>query len=49
MNVIGNLGAAAIFFGLAFLRIFRPKQVREMAVIGRKRKWILIGNLMTVT
>jgi phospholipid/cholesterol/gamma-HCH transport system permease protein len=30
MNMINNLGAAAIFFGLAFLRIFRPKQFREI-------------------
>ena len=30
MNVINNLGAVAIFFTLAFLKIFRPKQLREI-------------------
>jgi len=30
MKVINNLGAVAIFFTLAFLRIFRPKQIREI-------------------
>src|SRR5512143_1183091 len=30
MNVINNLGAIAIFFTLAFLKIFRPKQIREI-------------------
>jgi phospholipid/cholesterol/gamma-HCH transport system permease protein len=30
MNVINNLGAAAIFFTLAFLKIFRRKQLREI-------------------
>ncbi|MFA6055389.1 MAG: ABC transporter permease, partial [Thermodesulfovibrionales bacterium] len=30
MNVINNLGAAAIFFTLAFLKIFRRKQFREI-------------------
>jgi phospholipid/cholesterol/gamma-HCH transport system permease protein len=30
MNIISNLGAAAIFFGLAFQRIFRPKQFRKI-------------------
>ena len=30
VNIINNLGAAVIFFGLAFLRIFRPKQFREI-------------------
>ena len=30
MNIIGNLGASVIFFGCAFLRIFRPKQLREI-------------------
>lgn len=30
IGIINNLGAAAIFFGLAFLRIFRPKQFREI-------------------
>src|SRR5512135_2202909 len=30
MNVINNLGAITIFFTLAFLKIFRPKQIREI-------------------
>jgi phospholipid/cholesterol/gamma-HCH transport system permease protein len=30
MNVINNLGAVAIFSTLAFLKIFRPKQIREI-------------------
>ena len=30
MNVVNNLGAAAIFFTLAFLKIFRRKQLREI-------------------
>ena len=30
MNVINNLGAAGIFFTLAFLKIFRRKQLREI-------------------
>ncbi|PIQ93122.1 MAG: ABC transporter permease [Nitrospirae bacterium CG_4_10_14_0_8_um_filter_41_23] len=30
MRVINDLGAAVIFFALAFLRIFRPKQFREI-------------------
>ena len=30
MNVINNLGAVAIFFTLAFLKIFRRKQLREI-------------------
>ena len=30
MNVIDNLGAVAIFFTLAFLKIFRRKQLREI-------------------
>src|SRR4030066_1237219 len=30
MSVINNLGAVVIFFTLAFLRIFRPKQIREI-------------------
>lgn len=30
INVINHLGAVVIFFTLAFLKIFRPKQVREI-------------------
>ena len=30
MNVINNLGAITIFFTLAFLKIFRRKQLREI-------------------
>lgn len=30
MRAINNIGAAAIFFALAFVKIFRPKQVREI-------------------
>ncbi len=30
LGIINNLGAASIFFSLAFVRIFRPKQVREI-------------------
>lgn len=30
MDVINNLGASAIFFARAFVKIFRPKQVREI-------------------
>lgn len=30
MNVINNLGAVVIFFTLAFLKIFRRKQLREI-------------------
>ena len=30
MDVVNDLGAFAIFFALAFLKIFRPKQVREI-------------------
>ena len=30
MKVINDLGAAAIFFALAFVKIFRPKQIREI-------------------
>jgi phospholipid/cholesterol/gamma-HCH transport system permease protein len=30
ISVINNLGAIVIFFGLAFVRIFRPKQIREI-------------------
>jgi phospholipid/cholesterol/gamma-HCH transport system permease protein len=30
MNVINNLGGIVIFFTLAFLKIFRPKQIREI-------------------
>jgi phospholipid/cholesterol/gamma-HCH transport system permease protein len=30
MNVINNLGAATIFFTLAFMKIFRRKQLREI-------------------
>jgi len=30
MNVINNLGATVIFFALAFLKIFRRKQLREV-------------------
>jgi len=30
MDTINNLGAIAIFFVLAFLKIFRPKQLREI-------------------
>jgi len=30
MSVISNLGAIVIFFTLSFLKIFRPKQIREI-------------------
>jgi phospholipid/cholesterol/gamma-HCH transport system permease protein len=30
MSVINNLGAVVIFFMLAFVKIFRPKQIREI-------------------
>jgi phospholipid/cholesterol/gamma-HCH transport system permease protein len=30
MQVINDLGSAAIFFALAFVKIFRPKQIREI-------------------
>jgi phospholipid/cholesterol/gamma-HCH transport system permease protein len=30
MSVINNLGAIVIFFALAFVKIFRPKQIREI-------------------
>ena len=30
MNVINNLGGVVIFFTFAFLKIFRPKQIREI-------------------
>jgi phospholipid/cholesterol/gamma-HCH transport system permease protein len=30
MKVINSLGAVAIFFALAFLKIFRPKQIQEI-------------------
>lgn len=30
MKIVNNLGAAVIFFVCAFLKIFRPKQVREI-------------------
>lgn len=30
IKAINDLGAAAIFFGLSFLKIFRPKQLREI-------------------
>ncbi len=30
MDVINNLGAVAVFFALAFLKVFRPKQIREI-------------------
>jgi phospholipid/cholesterol/gamma-HCH transport system permease protein len=32
LNLIDNLGASAIFFILAFLKIFRPKQIREIVL-----------------
>jgi ABC-type transporter Mla maintaining outer membrane lipid asymmetry permease subunit MlaE len=39
MNVMNNLGAAVIFFALAFLGIFRPKQIREIV-----RKVFYVGT-----
>ena len=30
MNVVNNLGTASIFFSLSFLKIFQPKQFREI-------------------
>jgi phospholipid/cholesterol/gamma-HCH transport system permease protein len=46
MNVINNLGAVVIFFTLAFLKIFRPKQIREIVqqvfYIGAKSSNIVI-------
>jgi len=30
MHVVNNLGAAAVFLTLSFLKIFRPKQTREI-------------------
>jgi len=32
MNVINNLGAVAIFFFISLLKIFRPKQIREIVL-----------------
>lgn len=46
MNIINNLGATAIFFMLSFLKIFRPKQLREVIqqvfYIGAKSTNIVI-------
>jgi phospholipid/cholesterol/gamma-HCH transport system permease protein len=46
MNVINSLGAVAIFFMLAFLKIFRPKQIREIVqqvfYIGAKSSNIVV-------
>jgi phospholipid/cholesterol/gamma-HCH transport system permease protein len=46
MNVINNLGAAAIFFTLSFLRIFHRKQFREIVqqvfYIGAKSSNIVL-------
>ena len=30
IKIINDLGAVAIIFALAFLKIFRPKQIREI-------------------
>jgi len=50
MNVINDLGAVAIFFTLAFLKIFRPKQIREIIqqvfYIGAKSSNIVMFVLM---
>ncbi len=46
MNVINSLGAAAIFFTLSFLKIFRAKQIREITqqvfYIGAKSSTIVL-------
>jgi phospholipid/cholesterol/gamma-HCH transport system permease protein len=34
MSIINNLGAIVIFFALAFVKIFRPKQIREIVQQG---------------
>ena len=30
MKIINNLGAVTVFFAVSFLKIFRPKQIREI-------------------
>src|SRR4030043_508707 len=52
MKVINNLGAAAIFFTLAFLKIFRAKQVREIVqqvfyIGARSSTIVLLVGLFT--
>src|SRR4030043_843995 len=52
MNVINNLGAAAIFFTLAFLKIFLPKQFREIVqqvfyIGARSSTIVLLVGLFT--
>ncbi|MHB8882796.1 MAG: MlaE family ABC transporter permease [Thermodesulfovibrionales bacterium] len=46
LNIINNLGAIAIFFTLAFLKIFRPRQLREIIqqvfYIGAKSSTIVM-------
>lgn len=46
MNIINSLGAAAIFFSLSFLKIFRAKQLREITqqvfYIGAKSSTIVL-------
>src|SRR4030043_1549900 len=52
MNVINNLGAVAIFFTLAFLEIFRPKQIKgiiqQVFYIGaRSSNIVMLVGLFT--
>ena len=46
MKIINNLGAVTIFFAVSFLKIFRPKQIREIVqqvfYIGAKSANIVI-------
>src|SRR4030043_582179 len=52
MSVINNLGAVVIFFTLAFLKIFRPKQFREIVqqvfyIGARSSTIVLLVGLFT--